>query len=140
MLYRKEKGQNLEKAIFDPMSPAKHDAMYHCPWLGPQKCIGGKSTASSWYQAPLTSYDNETGQVYTERTVQAPRREKVNWVNEFKTASLVKRRQTNNEGAASLFDMAKAKVAREMLNLTASHLAGLPLSIGEKLWDEVGNR
>jgi hypothetical protein len=63
-----------------------------------------------------------------------------NWVNEYKTPSLVKRRPANREGAASLFDMAKAKVAREMRNLTASHLEVVPLSIGKKLWDEVENR
>lgn len=117
------------------MSTAKHHAMYRRPRPGPQSL----STAS-WYQAPLTTYDNETGQVYTERMVQVPKKQKVNWINEFKTASLVKRRQANDEGAASLFDMAKAKVAREMHHLTASHLAGLPSSTGEKLWDEVKDR
>jgi hypothetical protein len=69
-----------------------------------------------------------------------PPKKKVNWINEYKAPGLVKRRHANRDGAASLFDMAKAKLAREMSNVTASHLKGIPSSIGKKLWDEVEHR
>lgn len=121
-------------------STSKHHAMHHCPWLDSQNHDGRSRPASKRHQAKGTTYDSESGQIYTERTVRVPSRKKVNWINEYKTPGLVKRRHANKEGAASLFNMAKAKVAREMSNLTASHLKGISSSIGGILWDEVENR
>jgi hypothetical protein len=122
------------------MFAAKHHAMDRCPWLDPQKRGGANIPSFSQDQARGTTYDVETGQVYTESTVRAPKKQMTNWINAYKTPSLVKRRHANREGAASLFDMARAKVAREMRNLTANHLEVIPFSIGKKLWDEVENR
>lgn len=116
------------------MFPAKHHAMH------PPKRDRGNSPAPMRYQAKRITYDTESGQVYTERTVRVPNKKRINWINEYKTPGLVKRRHANKEGAASLFDMAKGKVAREMRNLTASHLKGIPSSICRKLWDEVEDR
>jgi hypothetical protein len=114
--------------------------MDHCPWLDVQPRQKGKTLDPSQYSARDVTYDAESGQVYMERTVRAPRIAKLDWINEYKTPSLVKRRHGNREGAASLFDMAKAKVVREMRNLTARHFEGIPPSIGRKLWDEVEDR
>lgn len=122
------------------MFSAKHHALDHASWLDPQKRDRVNSTASSPYQAHPTTYDAESGQLYTEKTVRAPKKQKYNWISEYKTPSLVKRRHASREGAASLFDMANAKVAREMRDLTPSHLQGLPSSISRKLWDEVEHR
>lgn len=121
-------------------SISKHHAMHHCPGFDSQKQNRGSRPASKRYQAQETTYDGESGQVYAERTVRVPLRRKVNWINEYKTPGLVKRRHANKDGAASLFDMAKAKLAREMANLTASHLKGIPSSIGGMLWNEVEDR
>lgn len=114
--------------------------MDHCPWLDPQKRHGPNSPAPRLYQAEGVTYDTESGQVYIEKTVRAPKKRRINWINEYKTPGLVKRRHTNGHGAASLFDMAKAKVAREMQYLTVGHFKGIPPFIGKKLWDEVENR
>jgi hypothetical protein len=121
-------------------STSKHHAMDHCPWLDSRKHDGGSRPASKRHQAQGITYDTESGQVYTERTVRVPSRDKVNWINAYKTPGLVKRRHANKEGSASLFDMAKAKVVREMSNLSARHLKGIPSSIGGLLWDEVEDR
>ena len=114
--------------------------MDHGPWLEPQERGGGSCSAPSRYQARGTTYDIESGQVYIEKTVRASKKQKVNWIHQYKTPSLVRGRHANKAGAASLFDMAKAKVARETPNLTASHLEVLPSSVGRKLWDEVEDR
>jgi hypothetical protein len=114
--------------------------MDHCPWLDPQKCDGRNSTTPVKYKSHGVTYDTESGQVYMERTVRVKKKPKTNWINEYKTPALVKRHRPNREGAASLFDMARVKVAREMGNLTADHLEGMPLSIGRKVWDEVEAR
>ena len=119
------------------MFSAKHHATNQCPWLEPRK---GDSHIPSWYEVEDTTYDTESGQVYTETRIRAPKKQKLCWNKEYKTPSLVKRRHANKDGAASLFDMAKAKVVREMRNLTASHLDGIPSAVGRKLWDEVENR
>lgn len=122
------------------MFSTKHNTTGHRQRLDPKRHSGGNSSASIRYQAHGTTFDAESGQVYKEKTVRAPRKQKINWINEYKTPSLVKRRHANKEGAASLFDMAKAKVARETTNLTTSHLEAIPSSIGTKLWDEVEAR
>ena len=108
--------------------------------MDPPKRDGANSPAPRLYQAKGVTYDIASGQVYIEKTVRAPKKRRTTWINEYKTPGLVKRRHTNADGAASLFDMAKAKVAREMQYLTVCHLRGIPPSIGRKLWDEVENR
>lgn len=75
-----------------------------------------------------------------ERTIRAPSKAKLDWINEYKTPALIKRRHANREGVASLFDMAKAKTVREMRNLTPKHFEGIPPPIGRKLWEEVEDR
>jgi hypothetical protein len=125
----------------EEMFPAKRRPINHYPSLDPRKRNGGNSSARSRYQDHGgTTYDAESGQVYIERTASAATKPRINWINEYKTPSLVKRRRTNREGAASLFDMSKAKVARETQYLTAIHLQELPPSIGRKLWDEVTDK
>lgn len=114
--------------------------MDHCPWLDPQNRDEANNPAPRLHQAKGVTYDTESGQVYMEKTVRAPRKKRTNWINEYKTPGLIKRGHTNGEGAASLFNMAKAKVARQMQHLTRSHLEGIPPLIGKKLWDEVEKR
>ena len=122
------------------MFRSKHHATDHRRRPDIEKRYGGSRTPPSQYSAYYTTYDADSGQVYTERFVHAPKKGKSDWINEYKTPSLVKRRRENREGAASLFDMAKAKVAREMRNLTASHFKGVSPFIGKQLWDEIEDR
>lgn len=120
------------------MSRSKHHAMDHCPWLDPQHRDGSRSPGSS---VGGTTYDPDSGQVYKERTVPAIKKQRFNWVYQYKTPTLVKRRRpVNVEGAASLFDMAKGQVARDIQHLTTRHLQGIPASVGKKLWQEVEDR
>ncbi len=112
----------------------------HRPWLDVPKRHESRSSGPAKTSIGNATYDTESGQVYVERTVRVPSKAKLDWTNEYKTPSLVKRRHANREGAASLFDMAKAKVVREMRNLTSTHFDAIPPSIGRKLWDEVEDR
>jgi hypothetical protein len=105
-----------------------------------RRCGGNPTASPLQLQACGTTYDVASGQVYTEKRVRAPQKSRVNWITEYKTPSLIKRRRANKEGAASLFDMARTKAAREMRNLTAKHFEGLTPSVSKRLWDEVTDR
>jgi hypothetical protein len=120
------------------MYSAKHHAMDHCSWLDPQS--SGQKGYLSGKDGSFTSYDAETGQVYSEKTIRARVKQRAGWIYDFKAAAIVKRRQPNRDGASSLLDMARAKVGREMRNLTPDHFDAIPWAIGKKVWAEIEDR
>jgi hypothetical protein len=83
------------------------------------------------------TYDVHTGQVFKEIEVHASKRQRSDWIGEFKTPNLVKKRQSNATGPRSLFDMAKGTVARHMRGLSSHHLSGIPWEIAEQVWNEI---
>ena len=88
---------------------------------------------------PSTSqkYDVHSGQVFNEIEVHASKRQRSDWIGEFKTPNLVKKTLPNANGARSLFDMAKGTVARQMRGLNSHHLADIPWEIVEQIWNEI---
>jgi hypothetical protein len=110
------------------------------PWLNEESIHRRIRLRPLQAQAPRTSFDADSGQVYTEKTAPARERPKENWVHVSKRSKWVKQNRANRIGPASLLDLAKAAVIKEIRNLTADHLRGMPTSIGMKLWDELVDR
>jgi hypothetical protein len=83
------------------------------------------------------TYDVHSGQVFKEVRVQASKRQRSDWIGEFKTPNLVRGRLPNANGARSLFEMAKSTVAQQMRGLNSRHLSDVPWEIVEQVWNEV---
>ena len=83
------------------------------------------------------TYDVHSGQVFNEIEVHASKRQRSDWIGEFKTPNLVKKTLPNANGARSLFDMAKGTVARQMRGIASHHLADIPWEIAEQIWNEI---
>lgn len=84
----------------------------------------------------MKRFDADSGLVFNEGRVLASTKS-VDWIGAFQTPSLVKRRQPNVEGAASLLDVAKAVMARNMRSINVEHLRAIPWVVGKQLWDEI---
>ena len=88
-------------------------------------------------QPRYSSYDSDTGQMYSESQVRVSSRHHSDWIGELKTPSLEKRTQPHERGARSLFAMARIKVAGESRNLSAEHLSMVPWPIGKQIWEDI---
>jgi hypothetical protein len=89
---------------------------------------------------PIThnqTYDVHSGQVFKEVKVHANKRQRSDWIGEFKTPNLVRERLPNANGARSLFEMAKGTAAEQMRSLSSRHLSDIPWEIVEQVWNEV---
>ena len=91
-------------------------------------------------QPRYSSYDSDTGQMYSESQVRVSSRHHSDWIGELKTPSLEKRTQPHDHGARSLFGMAKIKIAAESRNLSPEHLSMIPWAIGKQIWDDITMR
>ena len=91
-------------------------------------------------QPRYSSYDSDTGQIYSESQVHVSSRHHSDWIGELKTPSLERRTQPHEHGARSLFGMAKIKVAAESRNLSAEHLSMVPWPIGKQIWEDITMR
>ena len=87
-----------------------------------------------------SSYDSDTGQIYSESQVHVSSRHHSDWIGELRTPSLEKRTQPHGHGARSLFETAKIKVAAESRNLSAEHLSMVPWPIGKQIWEDITMR
>lgn len=84
----------------------------------------------------VKKFDADSGLVFTEGNVSVSAKT-LDWIGALQTPGLVKRRQPNAEGAASLLDVAKAVMARNMRSINAEHLQAIPWVVGKQLWDEI---
>ena len=86
-----------------------------------------------------TGFDPETGQVFTDTEIRFSRKQHSDWICENKTPGLFKTHQPpNDDGARSLFDMAKNKVARNFRSLGVAHFSeGISWEVAEQLWKEL---
>ena len=82
-------------------------------------------------------YDHDFGQIFHDTEVNAPRRQRSDWIGELKTPRIVKQRRPNDRGARRLFDIAIKTVARQTRSLSPVHLADVPWSAAEKVYDEI---
>ncbi len=82
-------------------------------------------------------FDVESGQVFSETEVRFSRKQHSDWICEMKTPALVKKPRPNENGARSLADMAKIKVATHFGGLTADHFATVPWTMARKVWEEL---
>lgn len=85
------------------------------------------------------SYDRESGLVYNEIEVVAPKSANVGWIGDFATPSLVRTRKRPHEqaGARRLYDMALLKLGMESQDLTVEALQHLPWTIGKSIWESI---
>ena len=98
------------------------------------------SHANGGTTKPIThsqTYDVHSGQVFKEVKVHANKRQRSDWIGEFKNPNLVRERLPNANGARSLFEMAKSTVAEQMRGLSSRHLSDIPWEIMEQVWNEV---
>ena len=83
------------------------------------------------------TFDVHSGQVFTQTEVRANKRQRSDWIGEYRTSDLVQKKLPNANGARSLFTMAKGIVARQMRDLSWQDLSEIPWEIGEQVWNEI---
>ena len=82
-------------------------------------------------------FDVESGLIFYESEVRPNRGRPTDWIREFSTPHVVTKPVPNSNGARSLSDIARTKVVQEFPNLSSEHLATVPWSVAEKIWDKV---
>ena len=89
--------------------------------------------------SPEEKFDAESGQVYTETEVPFNRRQRSDWICEYKTPDLFKSRQVpSSHGARSLFNTALNQLVRNYRSLDPEHFAGVvPWEVADRLWEEI---
>lgn len=95
------------------------------------------SQSSRRQQPPLTAYDQDTGQMYTETQVRTVSRHHTDWIGEFKTPSLVKATRRTEDGTQRLFTIAVNAVVKQLRALDRDHFVNIPWNAAKAIWDEV---
>jgi hypothetical protein len=90
-------------------------------------------------QISSTAYDAESGQMFTEHSVQVRSRQHSDWIGELRTPSLAKKAGASDQtGARSLVDATIIMIAEKLFrDLTADHFVNVPWTLVERVWEHV---
>lgn len=91
--------------------------------------------ASSNHHAATTTFDNETGQVFSELTYEAPRRGSINW--QLRTRGQPPTDHCSPDGPPSLLELATRAMAFNVEQLTLEVISHLPANVAELVWQEI---
>ncbi|KPI44662.1 uncharacterized protein AB675_8637 [Cyphellophora attinorum] len=99
----------------------------------------GRLDSQPRQQASLAAYDAESGQMFTEHSVQVRSRQHSDWIGELRTPSLAKKAGTPEQiGARSLVDAAVIMVAEKLFrDLGEEHFFNVPWNLAERVWQHV---
>jgi hypothetical protein len=90
-------------------------------------------------QVPSAAYDAESGQMFTEHSVQVRSRQHSDWIGELRTPSFAKKAGPSDQtGTRSLVDAAVIMIAEKLFrDLTPDHFINVPWPLAGRVWEHV---